>query len=81
MCLPGSSETAKKFIGALRMRSQDCNFKDPEEMMGDRIVFVTNSLKVREKLSSKGATKAIKDSGDSAAPSHESKFNTWDTRV
>ena len=43
-----SSEMAEKFITALRILAQDCNFKDPEEMIGDRIVFGTNSVKVRE---------------------------------
>ncbi|KAL9956099.1 hypothetical protein ACROYT_G037526 [Oculina patagonica] len=50
-----TSETAEKFITALRMLAQDCDFKDPDEMIRDRIVFGTNSLKVREKLISKGA--------------------------
>ena len=52
MFLPGSSETAEKFITALQMLTQDCNFKDPEETIGDRIVFSTNPLKVRENLTS-----------------------------
>ena len=50
-----TSETAEKFITALRILAQDCDFKDPDEMIRDRIVFGTNSLKVREKLISKGA--------------------------
>ena len=37
------------------MLVQDCDFKDQEEMIRDRIVFGTKSLKVREKLISKGA--------------------------
>ena len=37
------------------MLAQDCDFKDPEEMIRDRIVFGTKSLKVREKLIAKGA--------------------------
>ena len=50
-----SSETAETFITALRVLAQDCDFKDPEAMIRDRIVFGRNSLKVREKLISKGA--------------------------
>ncbi|KAL9967831.1 hypothetical protein ACROYT_G026128 [Oculina patagonica] len=38
-----------------RFENHDCDFKDPDEMIRDRIVFGTNSLKVREKLISKGA--------------------------
>ena len=52
----GSSETAEKFITDLRILAQDCDFKDPDEMLRDRIVFGTNSPKVREKLISKGST-------------------------
>ena len=66
-----SSETAEKFITALRILAQDCHFKDPEEMIRDRIVFGTNSLKVREKLISKGA-KLTLDKAVEIARSHES---------
>ena len=47
--------TAEKFITALQMLAQDCDFKDPDEMIRDQIVFGTKSFKVREKLISKGA--------------------------
>ena len=66
-----SSETAEKFITALRILVQDCDFKDPEEMIRDRILFGTNSLKVREKLISKGA-KLTLDKAIEIARSHES---------
>ena len=66
-----SSETAETFITALRILAQDCDFKDPEEMIQDRIVFGTNSLKVREKLISKGA-KLTLDKAIEIARSHES---------
>ena len=49
----------------------DCDFKDPEEMIRDRIVLGTNSLKVREKLISKGA-KLTFDKAIVIARSHES---------
>ena len=32
------------------MKSRDCDYHDPEEMIRDRIVFGTNSPKIREKL-------------------------------
>ena len=51
----GSSETEEKFITDLRILAQDCDFKDPDEMIRYRIVFGTNSPKVREKLISKGS--------------------------
>ena len=51
----GSSEPAEKFITDLCILAQDCDFKDPGEMIRDRIVFGTNSPKVREKLISKGS--------------------------
>ena len=44
----GLSETAEKFITDLCILAQHCNFKDPDEMIRDRIVFGTNSPKVRE---------------------------------
>jgi len=47
--------TAEKFITALQMLAQDCDFKDPDEMIRDQIVFGIKSFKVREKLISKGA--------------------------
>ena len=43
-----TSETAVKFIRALRMLAQDCDFKDPDEMVRDRIVFGKKSLEVGE---------------------------------
>ena len=66
-----SSETAEKFITALRILAQDCDFKDLEEMIRDRIAFGTNSLKVREKLISKGA-KLTLDKAMEIVRSHES---------
>ncbi len=49
------SETAYKFIKSLLLLAQGCDLKDPEEVIRERVVFGTNSLKVREKLISKGA--------------------------
>ena len=66
-----SSETAEKFITALRILAQDRDFKDPKEMTRNGIVFGTNSLKVREKLISKGA-KLTLDKAIEIARSHKS---------
>ena len=38
------------FVTRLRLKSRDCDYHDPEEMIRDRIVFGTNSSKIREKL-------------------------------
>ena len=38
----GSSETAETFITDLRILAQNCDFKDPDEMIRDCIVFGTN---------------------------------------
>ena len=38
----GSSETAETFITDLRILAQNCDFKVPDEMIRDRIVFGTN---------------------------------------
>lgn len=46
----GPSETAEKFITAIRILAQDIDFKQPDDMMRDRRVFDTSSTKVKEKL-------------------------------
>ena len=51
----GSSETVEKFIADLRILAQYCDFKDPDEMIPNCIIFGTNSPKVRKKLISKGS--------------------------
>ena len=45
-----SSEAEEEFVTTLQIIAHDCDFKDPEEMIRDRIVFGTNVFKVREKL-------------------------------
>ena len=50
-----SSETEEEFVTTLQIIAHDCDFKDPEEMIKDRIVFGTNLFKVREKLIPNGA--------------------------
>ena len=48
------SSTVEQFITRLRLLAVDCTFKDPEDMIRDRIVFGTSSDKVREKLINEG---------------------------
>ena len=50
----GQDEPAEQFVTELKLLAKDCSFKDPEEMIRDRIVFGTNSSRVREKLTSVG---------------------------
>ena len=51
----GQQEPVEQFVTELKLLANDCSFKDPEEMIRDRIVFGTNSSRVREKLISVGA--------------------------
>ena len=51
----GQQEPVEQFVTELKLLAKDCSFKDPEEMIRDRIVFGTNSFRVREKLISVGA--------------------------
>ena len=48
------SETVEQFVTDLKLLVRDCSFKEPDEMIRDRIVFGTNSRKIREKLINKG---------------------------
>ena len=48
------SSTVEQFITRLRLLAVDCTFKDPGDMIRDRIVFGTSSDKVREKLINEG---------------------------
>ena len=48
------SETVEQFVTDLRLLVRDCSFKEPNEMIRDRIVFGTNSRKIREKLINEG---------------------------
>ncbi len=50
-----SAEPVEQFITELQLLAQDCEFHDSNEMVRDRIVFGTNSDKVREKLIIEGA--------------------------
>lgn len=48
------SETVEHFVTDLKLLVRDCSFKEPDEMIRDRIVFGTNSRKIREKLINEG---------------------------
>ena len=50
------SDTIDQFVTRLRLIAKECNFKDADEMIRDRIVFGTNSSKIREKLINEGET-------------------------
>ena len=44
------SETVEQFVTDLKLLVRDCSFKKPDEMIRNRIVFGTNSRKIRTKL-------------------------------
>ena len=48
------SETVEQFVTDLKLLVWECSFKKPNEMICDRIVFGTNSLKIRGKLINEG---------------------------
>lgn len=48
------SDTTEHFVTTLKLHVKDCNYKDPDEMVRDRIVFGTSSTNVREKLINEG---------------------------
>lgn len=43
------SETGKQFVTDLKLLVRECSFREPDEMIRDRIVFGTNSRKIWEK--------------------------------
>ena len=49
-----NGDTSEKFVTNLKLHVKDCNYKDPEEMIRDRIVFGISSSKVRERLINEG---------------------------
>lgn len=40
----------------IKLIAKDCNYKEPDEMIRDRIVFGTNSHKAKERLINEGDT-------------------------
>ena len=43
-------QSIEQFVTRLRLLAKDCQYNDADEMIRDRIVFGTNSAKIREKL-------------------------------
>ncbi|XP_062600865.1 uncharacterized protein K02A2.6-like [Saccostrea cucullata] len=50
------TNTFDQFVTKLKLLARDCNFKDAEEMIRDRVVFGIQSEKIREKLINVGET-------------------------
>ena len=48
-------ESVEQFTTELQILAQDCEFTNTDEMICDRIVFGTKSMKTREKLFDEGA--------------------------
>ena len=48
------AETVEKFLTDLKLLVRECSCKEPDEVIRDRIVFGTNSRKIREKLINEG---------------------------
>ena len=44
------SEATDSFVTRLQLKSRDCDYHNSDEMIRERIVFGTNSPKLREKL-------------------------------
>ncbi len=49
------TDTVENFLTRLKLSARECQFSDPDDMIRDRIVFATNSTKVRERLINEGA--------------------------
>lgn len=57
----------------LKLLVKDCNYANSDEMVRDRIVFATNSPRVREKLLSQGPELTLEKAIDIARPHELSK--------
>lgn len=66
----GSSESFEHFVTELKLLVKDCGYTNSDEMVRDRIVFATNSPRVREKLLSNGPELTLEKAID-IARSHE----------
>ena len=59
-----ATETFDSFVTDLKLLLQNCGFREPDEMVRDRIVIGTSSTKIREKLINIGSdltlSKAVK---------------------
>jgi len=68
--MQGDGETFEQFVTELKLLVKDCGYPNSDEMVRDRIVFATNSPRVREKLLSHGAELTL-DQAIDIARSHE----------
>lgn len=74
----GEHETFEHFVTELKLLVKDCGYTNSDEMVWDRIVFATNSPKVREKLLNQSADltleKAIDMAQSCARPAQDDKL-------
>ena len=68
--IQGPDETFETFVTDLKLQARDCGFRDPDEMVRDRIVFGVKSSRVREKLIDKGSDLSL-DTAIDIGLSHE----------
>ncbi|XP_026054529.1 uncharacterized protein K02A2.6-like [Carassius auratus] len=68
--IQGEHETFEHFVTELKLLVKDCGYTNSDEMVRDRIVFATNSPKVREKLLNQSADLTLEKAID-IARSHE----------
>ena len=74
--IQGPTEPVEDFTTELQLLAQDCEFHDQNEMVRDRIVFGTNSNKVREKLIMEGAELTLEKLYKSQEPMKKPKPNS-----
>ena len=68
--MQGQAEPVEQYITDLKLLAKDCAFDNADEMIRDRIVFGTNSQKVRERLFSEGGELTL-DKAASIARNYE----------
>ena len=56
----------EQFLMKLKIKVKDCGYKDPDEMVQDRVVIVCYSQKVQEKLIQKGSELTLEKAVDIA---------------
>ena len=68
--MQGDGESFEHFVTELKLLVKDCGYPNSDEMVRDRIVFATNSPRVREKLLSHSADLTL-DRAIDIARSHD----------
>ena len=68
--MQGDGESFDQFVTELMLLVKDCSYDKSDEMVRDRIVFATNSARVREKLLCHGPDLTLEKAID-IARSHE----------